>query len=110
MKRKFAIRAFLRSELDDPNQRLSDLPLPEAKSLTPVLYLEPPAVGSNQRAFTPRNAASHRPRASPIRPAPSSQSACLPFSAKPPAPPGSPRGIPQTFFLPKIGRASCRER
>src|SRR5713226_650173 len=45
MKRKFAIRAFLRSELDNPNKRLSDLPRIPAKSLTPVLYLEPPAEG-----------------------------------------------------------------
>src|SRR4030081_16018 len=40
MKRKFAIRAFLRSELDDPNRRVSDLPRPSTKSLTSVLYLE----------------------------------------------------------------------
>jgi hypothetical protein len=46
MKRKFAIRAFLRSELEDPNRRVSDLPRPSTKSLTSVLYLETsPAAG-----------------------------------------------------------------
>src|SRR5260370_15401710 len=45
MKRKFAIRAFLRSELDDPNRRVSDLPRPSTKSLTSVLYLETSLAG-----------------------------------------------------------------
>src|SRR6266853_854501 len=45
MKRKFAIRAFLRSELDDPNRRVSDLPRASTKSLTSVLYLETSLAG-----------------------------------------------------------------
>src|SRR5882762_6893841 len=137
MKRKFAIRAFLRSELDDLNRRVADLTRPPAKSLTPVLYLEPPAESAVWSAavlftlscegaplfrlqsairvhcqnapvsagFTPQNATFRPVRAFPTRPAPSNRSAYLRSSAKLPAPPEFPHEIPQTFFLPKIGRA-----